>query len=84
MTELDITLPSTRHVHQLIRSVKNTDSPQTVELKLVTGDVINGVVKWIDAYCICVDGIQIGSEQGQVAKASTMLIWHHAIAYIKS
>jgi len=79
MSELDITLPSTRHVHQLIRNVQNTDSPKTVEVKLVTGDVITGIVKWIDAHCICVD-LQ---QQGQ-SKTSTMLIWHHAIAYIKS
>jgi host factor-I protein len=77
MTELDITLPSIRHVHRLIQDQYGTDSPQSVEIKLVTGDMITGTVKWIDVHCICVDGAQSGNPH-------TMLIWHHAIAYIKS
>ena len=44
MTELDITLPSIRHVHRLIQDQYGTDSPQSIEIKLVTGDVITGTV----------------------------------------
>ncbi|AFY74504.1 hypothetical protein Syn7502_02533 [Synechococcus sp. PCC 7502] len=78
MPELDITLPSIRHVHQIIRSQqKSPDGSQTVEVKLLTGDVIVGTLKWIDQQCICVDGAQAG-------RSHNMLIWQHAIAYIKS
>jgi host factor-I protein len=77
MTELDITLPSIRHVHQILRDQQNSDNSATVEVKLITGDVITGTLKWIDQNCIGIDGAQAG-------KSHPMLIWHHAIAYIKS
>jgi host factor-I protein len=75
MIELDITLPSIRHIHQLIRSEKlgEDSKPQSVEVKLISGDVITGTLKWIDVHCICVD-----------VSSHTLLVWHHAIAYIKS
>ncbi len=87
MTELDITLPSIRHIHHLIRDRKNSDNPQVnlqnVEVKLLTGDVIVGNVKWIDVHCICVEGRQtLGDSPSD--KNQEMLIWHHAIAFIKS
>jgi host factor-I protein len=76
MIELDITLPSIRHIHQLIRAEKveeDSSKPQSVEVKLITGDVITGTLKWIDVHCICVS-----------VSSNTLLVWHHAIAYIKS
>lgn len=86
MTELDITLPSIRHIHHLIRDRKNLDNPQVnlqnVEIKLLTGDVIVGSVKWIDIHCICVEGQTLGGKP--LDKNREVLIWHHAIAFIKS
>jgi len=87
MTDLDITLPSIRHIHHLIRDRKNSDNPQVnlqnVEIKLLTGDVIVGNVKWIDIHCICVEGRQVIGDKPS-DKNQEMLIWHHAIAFIKS
>jgi sRNA-binding regulator protein Hfq len=95
MTELDITLPSIRHIHHLIRDRKNSDSSspnfqanlQNVEVKLITGDLIVGSVKWIDIHCICVEGkLTLGDKPSDKNsdKNQEMLIWHHAIAFIKS
>lgn len=76
MPEVDVTLPSIRHIHQIIRHQRDYDT-NPVEVKLVTGDVIIGNLKWIDQHCICMDGAQAGQSH-------PFLIWHHAIAYIKS
>jgi len=78
MNELNITLPSIRHIHALIRDPHHPDAPKPeVEIKLISGEDIKCKVKWVDNHCICVEGAQSG-------KSHTMLIWHHAIAYIKS
>jgi host factor-I protein len=75
MNEINITLPSIRHIHALI---SNREAPnKEVEIKLMSGDDIKGKLKWVDNHCICVEGAQSGNSH-------TMLIWHHAIAYIKS
>lgn len=65
--ELDTGLPSTRQVQNIIREKK------TVEIKLTTGDVLNGQIQWQDPNCICV----------LVDGNSTVQVRHHAIAYIK-
>ncbi|WP_071192601.1 hypothetical protein [Trichormus sp. NMC-1] len=66
-TEFDTTLPSIRQVQNWIKQ------KPTVELKLVTGDLIIGKVFWQDANCVCIlDG---NSEQ--------ITIWKQAIAYMK-
>ena len=65
-TEFDTGLPSIRQVQTLIRD------QQTVELKLLTGDIFTGIVVWQDAYAICL------SVDGQ-----TMFAMRTAIAYVK-
>ena len=65
-TEFDTGLPSVRLVQHLIRDKQN------VELKLVTGDVFNGTVRWQDVNAICLD------SNGQV-----VTLMRSAIAYIK-
>ncbi len=64
-TEFDTGLPSIRQIQMLIRD------QQTVELKLLTGDVFNGNVVWQDPQAICL------SVNGQ-----TMLVMRTAVAYI--
>jgi host factor-I protein len=77
MIELDITLPSIRHIHKLMRDPQDPEAAdREVEVKLVTGDDIRGFVKWIDNHCICVE-TRAGTHH-------TLLVWHQAIAYIKS
>ncbi len=65
-TEFDTGLPSIRQIQTLIRE------QQTVEMKLLTGDVFNGSVVWQDVQAICL------SIDGQ-----TMLVMRAAVAYIK-
>lgn len=65
-TEFDTGLPSTRQIQTVIRE------QQTIEIKLVTGDVFNGGVVWQDAQAICL------SIDGQ-----TVLTMRAAVAYIK-
>lgn len=67
VTEFDTGLPSVRQVQALIRD------QSTVELKLMTGDTLNGIVMWQDANAIC---LSINSE--------TVLVMRAAIAYIKA
>ncbi|MEO0870147.1 MAG: RNA-binding protein hfq [Cyanobacteria bacterium J06642_11] len=65
-TEFDTGLPSIRQLQGLIRD-------QTIiEIKLMTGDVLNGMVAWQDMHAICL------SVDGQ-----NILIMRAAIAYIK-
>lgn len=64
----DTDLPSIRQVQSLIRD------QQTVEVKLVTGDILAGAVSWQDANALCIKG-----DDGR----STILM-RGAIAYIKS
>lgn len=65
--ELDTGLPSTRQLQTLIRE------GQPVELKLLTGDLVIGRVRWQDPNCIC-----LADQQDQ-----STLIWRQAIAYVK-
>ncbi len=65
-TEFDTGLPSVRQIQILLRE-KNA-----VELKLLTGDVFNGVIVWQDAHAICL------SVDGQ-----TVITMRTAIAYVK-
>jgi host factor-I protein len=48
MPELDINQPSTRQIQQLIKDKK------TLEIKLVTGDVLKGQLAWQDADYLCI------------------------------
>ncbi|NJK60515.1 MAG: hypothetical protein HC918_10110 [Oscillatoriales cyanobacterium SM2_1_8] len=47
--ELDVTLPSVRALHRLMRN------PQPVRLTLKTGDVLTGSIRWIDPQCLCLE-----------------------------
>lgn len=47
-TELDTGLPSTRQIQTIIR--EETE----IEMKLVTGDLLSGKVRWQDPHCICI------------------------------
>ncbi len=43
-----------------------------VEIKLLTGDQLRGKISWIDDQCICLD-----------TAGHKVVIWQHAIAFIK-
>ena len=47
--ELETGLPSTRLLQTYLRDKR------TIEVKLVTGDTITGLLSWQDPNCICVD-----------------------------
>jgi len=66
-TDFETGLPSIRQVQMLIRD------QQGVEIKLTTGDVFNGNVRWQDQNAVCIE------TNGQ-----TMILMRGAIAYIKS
>ncbi|CAN1211814.1 Hfq-related RNA-binding protein [Tumidithrix helvetica PCC 7403] len=68
MSEFNTSLPSIRRIQSIIREKSD------VEVKLLTGDDINGKVLWIDDNCICIEG---GTG------AVKTIIWLHAVAYIK-
>ncbi|MGF1566913.1 MAG: RNA-binding protein hfq [Nodosilinea sp.] len=59
--------PSVRQVQTLIRDQK------TVEVKLLTGDLVTGRVIWQDPHCICVATDDQHKHQ----------IWKQAIGYLK-
>lgn len=59
--------PSVRQIQTLIRDKK------TIEVKLLTGDVISGRVLWQDPDCICLEVEHHGKHQ----------IWKHAIGFMK-
>lgn len=65
--ELETGLPSVRQVQTLIR--EGTD----VELKLVTGDLVSGKLRWQDPHCM--------SVIDQYDQAT--LVWRQAIVYLK-
>ncbi|HAN46463.1 MAG TPA: hypothetical protein DCQ32_07920 [Cyanobacteria bacterium UBA8156] len=47
--ELNITLPSVRALHRLVRE------QQSVRLTLKTGDTLTGQVRWLDPECLCLE-----------------------------
>jgi host factor-I protein len=59
--------PSVRQVQTLIRE------KQSVELKLLTGDLIPGRIIWQDPHCICIETDDQRKHQ----------IWKQAIAFLK-
>lgn len=68
LTDFDTSLPSIRQVQNFI---KDTAS---IELKLLTGDILTGKILWQDPQCL-----QIADSSGQKTT-----IWKQAIAYIKT
>ncbi len=65
--ELETGLPSVRQVQNLIREEKE------VELKLITGDLLSGKLRWQDPHCI--------SITDQYDQPTT--VWRQAIVYLK-
>jgi host factor-I protein len=65
--EMDTGLPSVRQMQQLIKDGNE------VEVKVVTGDLINGKVYWQDPHCICV---MDHYEQPTI-------VWRHSIVFMK-
>lgn len=66
-SEFNTALPSIRQVQALIKEAT------IVELKLVTGDLFIGKIRWQDQYCLCL--------LDQNEQATT--IWRQAIAYLR-
>lgn len=60
-------LPSTRQVQTFIRDKK------TIEVKLLTGDLLSGRVVWQDPHCICLETDDQHKHQ----------IWKQAIGFLK-
>ncbi|WP_017316273.1 Hfq-related RNA-binding protein [Mastigocladopsis repens] len=67
ITEFDTSLPSVRQVQNLIQQAK------TIQLKLLTDDILTGKVIWQDAQCVCL--VDENNQQTTV--------WKQAIVYIK-
>jgi host factor-I protein len=66
-TELETGLPSVRQIQSLIREGKE------VEMKLVTGDLLAGKVRWQDQECVC-----LLDQYDQPT-----IVWRQAIVYLK-
>ena len=66
-SEFDTALPSIRQVQTLIKEAT------LVELKLVTGDLIAGKIRWQDQYCLCL------LDQNE----QPTTVWRQAIAYLR-
>lgn len=65
--ELETGLPSVRQIQTIIRE------GQEVEIKLLTGDLLAGKVRWQDTDCMC-----LMDQYDQPT-----LVWRQAIAYLK-
>ena len=65
--DLDTGLPSTRQIQTIIREEKE------VEMKLSTGDLLAGKVRWQDPHCIC---IMDHYDQPTI-------VWRQSIVFVK-
>lgn len=65
--ELETGLPSIRQMQNMIRETRE------VELKLVTGDLLSGKIRWQDSHCI-----SITDQYDQ-----DTIVWRQAIVYLK-
>jgi host factor-I protein len=66
-TELETGLPSIRQIQSLTR--EGTE----VELKLVTGDLLTGKIRWQDQHCLC---LMDHYDQPTI-------VWRQAIVFLK-
>lgn len=66
-SEFDPALPSIRQIQTLIKQAN------TVELKLVSGDLLTGKISWQDQNCLC-----LVDENNQ-----PITVWRSAITYLK-
>ncbi|MFB2875948.1 Hfq-related RNA-binding protein [Floridanema aerugineum] len=64
----DTNLPSVRQVQSIIKSQKR------VELKLLSGEVLSGILRWQDQNCLAI--IDDSNQQ--------TLVWRQSIAYLKA
>ncbi|MUH01643.1 RNA-binding protein hfq [Scytonema sp. UIC 10036] len=67
ITEFDTSLPSIRQVQNLIKE------GASVQIKLVTGDLVTGKMIWQDVQCLCC----VDENKQHIT------VWKQAIAYIK-
>lgn len=65
---MDTSLPSTRTLQVYVRDKHH------VEAKLITGDLMQGIMMWLDPECFCVK-----EDSGQ-----RTLVWRRSIAYVRS
>ncbi|MGI0486094.1 Hfq-related RNA-binding protein [Pantanalinema rosaneae CENA516] len=65
--ELETGLPSVRQIQNLIREEKE------VELKLVTGDLLTGKIRWQDSHCM-----SLTDQYDQPT-----IVWRQGIVYLK-
>ena len=65
-TGFDTGLPSSRQIQNLIKEQKE------VEIKLLTGEMLHGSVRWQDQFCI---GLIHDDDRSTI-------IWRQAIAYL--
>lgn len=67
-SDFDVALPSIKQLQTLIKEGKQ------VEVKLLSGDLLNGKLVWQDKNCLCV----------MDANNQSTTVWRQALAYIKS
>ncbi|NEQ28801.1 MAG: RNA-binding protein hfq [Microcoleus sp. SIO2G3] len=66
-TELETGLPSVRQIQSLTRDGSE------VELKLITGDLLTGKIRWQDPHCIClIDHYD-----------QPTIVWRQALVFLK-
>ncbi len=65
--DIETGLPSIRQLQNLIKD------GQEVEMKVVTGDLINGKIRWQDQHCICV----------MDHYDQPTIVWRHGIVFVK-
>lgn len=70
MAEFETGQPGVRQIQTYIKD------QQPVEVKLLTGDVMVGKVRWQDANCLYLYDVE--------PEAVSMIVWRHAIAYVKA
>ena len=68
MSELNTALPSIRQIQSFIKD------KQTVTIKLLTNEVLDGIILWQDQNCIC-----LVDETEQ-----STLVWRQALAYVRA
>lgn len=67
-SDFDVALPSIKQLQTLIKEGKQ------VEVKLLSGDLLDGKLVWQDKNCLCV----------MDANNQPTTVWRQALAYIKS
>lgn len=68
MSELNTALPSIRQIQSFIKD------KQTVTIKLLTNEVLDGIILWQDQNCLC-----LVDETEQ-----STLVWRQALAYVRA